>query len=133
MPIAKGTFEVKLNPLEPYNKDENAMIGRMSIDKIFKGDLEGTSKGEMVSAFTEIKNSAGYAAIERVKCSLNGKKGEFTLQHLGTMNRGEGSLTIYVVPDSGSDELKGISGKMKIIIEGKQHYYELDYQIKKPE
>jgi hypothetical protein len=68
--------------------------------------------------------------MERVTGMLKGRKGSFVLQHSGTMTRGVPVLSIIVVPDSGTGELKGISGKMNIIIapDGK-HSYEFDYMI----
>lgn len=126
---AKGAFDVKLQKLEAYNNDEGAGLGRMSIDKQFHGDLEATSKGEMLHA-GNAKDSGGYVAVERVTGSLQGKKGGFSLQHNATMTRGTPYLNIIVVPDSGSDELKGLSGALKIIIaEGGKHYYEFDYEL----
>jgi Protein of unknown function (DUF3224) len=130
MPQANGTFEVKLTPQKPDNKEaESANLGRMSIDKQFHGDLEGTSKGEMLSAMTDVKGSAGYVAIERVTGTLQGRSGTFVLQHNGTMTRGEPQLSVTVVPDSGTGELAGLSGKLTIRIDGKQHFYEFDYEV----
>jgi predicted flavoprotein YhiN len=123
---ATGTFEVKINPLAAYDTAEGSPLGRLSIDKQFHGELEGTSKGEMLTGMTGIKNSAGYVAIERVTGTLHGRSGSFILQHSGTMNRGEQTLVITVVPDSGTAELEGVAGTMKIIIEGGKHSYELD-------
>lgn len=118
---ATGTFEVKLNP-----QDES----RMTIDKEFQGDLAGTSKGQMLMAGSESeKGSAGYVAIEKVTGTLNGRRGTFYLQHNATMTRGVGELNIIVIPDTGTDELTGLSGKMNIIIEAGQHSYEFDYQL----
>ena len=94
---AGGTFDVKLNPLTLDDKVADATLGRMSIDKQFHGDLEGTSKGEMLSAATSVKGSAGYVAIERVSGTLGGRSGSFVLQHSGTMTRGTPQLTITVV------------------------------------
>ncbi|HEX6560348.1 MAG TPA: DUF3224 domain-containing protein [Longimicrobiales bacterium] len=128
---AAGTFEVELAQ-QPTSSGE-AMLGRMSIDKRFHGDLEATSKGEMLSAATAIKNSAGYVAIECVRGSLHGKRGSFVLQHSGTMTRGQGLLNVTVVPDSGTDELAGLSGRMTIHIENGQHFYELEYTLSLPE
>jgi len=97
---------------------------------VFHGDLEGTSRGEMLSAGTATKGSAGYVAIERVSGALAGKRGTFVLQHSGTMNRGAQQLTISVVPDSGSGELAGLSGTMTIIIgPGGRHDYEFEYTL----
>ncbi|MDR3389185.1 MAG: DUF3224 domain-containing protein [Rudaea sp.] len=126
---ASGPFDVKLNPLDPYNKSEGANLGRMSIDKQFHGDLEATSQGEMLSAMTEVKGSAGYVAIEKVSGTLHGRSGSFVLQHNATMTRGAPYLNIIVVPDSGTGELVGLNGKMTIVITNGKHAYEFDYTL----
>ena len=113
---ATGMFDVTIAPLAAYNSAEGALLGRMSIDKHFHGDMEGTSQGEMLTAGGSIKNSAGYVAVERVTATLNGRSGSFALMHTGIMTRGDGKLTITVVPDSGSGDFAGISGAMNIII-----------------
>jgi hypothetical protein len=124
---ASGSFEVKLNPLAV--NEEDSVRGRMSIDKQFHGELEGTSQGEMLTAMSSVKGSAGYVAIERVTGTLNGRKGSFVLQHTGIMNRGEPQLTITVVPDSGTDQLTGLAGKMSIDISDGKHSYVLEYTL----
>lgn len=126
---ASGTFEVKLAPQPAAPGLEAAKLGRQTIDKRFSGDLDGTSLGEMLSAGSPAQGSAGYVAIERITGTLHGKRGSFVLQHSGTMNRGAPSLTINVVPDSGTDELTGISGSLQIRIEQGQHFYSFDYSI----
>jgi hypothetical protein len=130
MALANGTFEVKLTPQKPDNKEaESANVGRMSIDKQFHGDLEATSKGEMLAAMTDVKRSAGYVAIERVTGTLHGRNGTFVLQHSGTMTRGEPKLSVTVVPDSGTGDLAGLVGTLTIRIAEKQHFYEFDYTL----
>jgi hypothetical protein len=123
---ASGTFEVKLAPLAE-DKGEGSTLGRMSIEKQFVGDLEATSKGEMLTAMTEVKGSAGYVAIERVSGALHGRKGSFVLLHRGIMTGSGQEVLLTVVPDSGSGELVGLAGKMEIkIVEG-EHFYEFEY------
>ena len=124
---ATGTFEVKLVP-QPAGEDS---LGRMTIDKQFHGDLEATSKGQMLSFGSPVKGSAGYVAMEQVNGKLNGLIGTFVLQHSATMTRGAPELSVTVVPDSGTGELAGLSGKMNIIIADKKHSYEFDYTIVK--
>ncbi|MGH8373281.1 MAG: DUF3224 domain-containing protein [Gammaproteobacteria bacterium] len=126
---AAGSFEVKISPLEPFNKNEGAMLGHLSIEKTFKGDLEGTGKGEMLTGGDPKTGSAGYVAMEQVTGTLHGKKGTFLLQHNGSMNRGVPSLTVSVVPDSGTGELTGIRGTLTIKIEDGKHFYEFDYSL----
>jgi hypothetical protein len=127
---ASGTFEVKLNVQKADSKAaESANLGRMSIEKQFHGDLEGTSAGEMLSAGTEVAGSAGYVAMERVNGTVGGRTGTFVLQHSGTMTRGEPQLSVTVVPDSGTGELLGIAGKLAIKIVEKKHFYEFEYTL----
>jgi len=126
---ATGPFEVKLTPQTPDGTYEDTVLGRLAIDKQFHGDLEATSRGQMLTGGTPIKGSAGYVAMERVTGTLHGKGGSFVLQHTGTMSGGAFSLSITVVPDSGTDELMGLAGKMNIIIVDKSHSYEFDYSL----
>src|ERR1041385_1862242 len=127
---ASGTFEVKLNP---QDQGADMPVGRMQIDKQFQGDLVGTSKGQMLMASSgSVKDSAGYVAIEKVTGTLNGRRGSFYLQHNGVMTRGVGELTITVIPDSGTDELVGLRGKMNIIIAEGKHSYEFEYTLGEP-
>ena len=124
---ANGTFEVKLNR---QDEGAEAVVGGMTIDKQFKGDLEGTSKGQMLMASSEsVQGSAGYVAIEKVTGELNGRRGTFYLQHNATMNRGVGELNIVVIPDTGTDQLTGLRGTMNIIIADGKHSYEFDYEV----
>jgi len=122
---ATGTFEVTLTPQTP----QEAVPGRLSLDKQFRGDLEATSKGEMLAAMGAVKGSAGYVAMEKVTGALHGRGGTFVLMHTGTMTRGTPGLSVIVVPDSGSGELEGLAGTMNIIIEGSKHSYEFDYEL----
>jgi hypothetical protein len=125
-----GEFKVKLNPIDGYAEGQNGIrLNRMSIDKTFSGALTATSKGDMLSAMTSVKGSAGYVAIEQVTGELAGKSGSFVLQHYGMMNKGEQRLTLEVVPDSGTDELEGLTGKMAINIEDGKHFYEFEYEL----
>ena len=127
---ATGTFKVDMKPLDGYTKGKkDIQMNRMSIDKSFDGDLTGTSKGEMLSAMTPVKGSAGYVAIEQVTGEIGGMNGSFVLQHFGTMHSGHERLILEVVPDSGTGELKGISGSMSIKIEDGQHFYEFDFSV----
>ena len=125
MTHAAGPFEVKVVP-QPLDPGTDAGVGRLLLDKQFHGDLEATSKGQMLTAGTSVEGSAGYVAIERVDGTLRGRRGSFALQHIGTMTRGAPSLTIRVVPDSGTGELKGVSGSMSFTIAEGKHSYDLE-------
>lgn len=129
MPHAAGSFEVNLVPQSLANADAGPLMGRLSINKTFSGGLQATSKGEMLSAGTAVKGSAGYVAMECVTGTLDGKSGSFVLQHSGTMNRGVPQLAVNVVPDSGTDELVGLTGTLGIQVADGKHSYVMDYEI----
>lgn len=127
---ARGPFTVKMAPQGEGDTTDGISTGRMSLDKVFSGDVDATGKGEMLAARTAIDDSAGYVAIERVTGTLAGRKGSFVLQHSGTMTRGEQHLVIGVVPDSGTGELTGIAGTMTIDIGADgAHRYDLTYTL----
>ena len=124
--IAAGPFEVKLTPQPP---GEDAALGRFTIDKTFHGDLEATSKGQMLAFSSTVKGSAGYVAMEQIAGTLHGREGTFVLQHSGTMTRGNGQLAVTVVPDSGTDELANLSGSMRLDATAGKHSYVFEYTI----
>lgn len=127
--VAKGPFTIK-RAAEPVHDRMTNLLGRHTLDKTYSGDLVATAAGEMLSAGGTVAGSAGYVAIERVDGELSGRKGTFYLQHTGILNRGEGSLNVQVIPDSGTGDLTGLIGEMKIIIApGGGHSYEFAWEI----
>lgn len=126
---ASGNFDVTVNPQAPYDTSDGVSLARVSIIKQFHGDLDASSTVEMLGARTPIEGSAGYVAIERITGVLHDKTGSFVLQHSGTMTRGKAEATISVVPDSGTGELLGIVGEMKIEVVDGKHLYTFDYAI----
>jgi len=127
---ANGPFDVKVTPQD--DKSDDPLLNRMTLDKQYHGDLEATGKGQMLTAGTSVKGSGAYVAIEKVAGTLKGHAGTFVLQHTGTMTQNAPQLSITVVPDSGTGQLTGISGKMAIIIapDGK-HSYDFEYTLPK--
>jgi hypothetical protein len=125
---ASGTFDVKLSP----QATDAVPLGRLAIDKQFFGDLVGTSKGEMLAAGTAVQGSAAYVALELVVGTLHGRRGTFVLQHSGTQTRGLASLSVTVVPDSGTGDLIGLAGRLLIKIADGRHSYELEYTLDGP-
>ena len=126
----KGTFDVKMTAEPPYSDVDGVSLARASFDKTFRGELDATSHVDMIGARnTAQPTSAGYVAIERISGTLSGRTGTFVMQHNGIMNRGTPSLDCTVVPDSGTGELAGLSGRMTIDIIDKQHHYTFDYRL----
>lgn len=126
---ATGTFDVKLVPFPADADRGDSPIGRMSNDKQFHGDIDGSSRGQMLMLGTAVQGSAAYVSIEVVTGKVHGRSGSFALHHDGVMNRGVGQLAIGIVPDSGTDQLQGIAGTFAITIEKGVHHYDLDYSL----
>ncbi|CAA9343472.1 MAG: hypothetical protein AVDCRST_MAG40-2511, partial [uncultured Gemmatimonadaceae bacterium] len=126
---ARGTFQVTLAPQPADGYTDGQTLGRLTIDKQFHGDLDATSRGQMLTGISGVKGSAGYVAIERVSGTLAGRRGTFVLQHLGTMTRGAPELLVRVVPDSATDELVGLGGTMTIDASGGRHAYTFDFTL----
>ncbi|MBI1752300.1 MAG: DUF3224 domain-containing protein [Acidobacteria bacterium] len=127
---AKGHFDVKVSPLTEGARKGVWAPGRMSIDKRFHGDLEAVSEGEMLAAMTGVKGSGGYTAIEQVRGTLQGRSGSFLLQHSALMSNGvPGEWRVVVIPDSGTEGLKGLSGHLAITIRDGQHSYAMEYTL----
>lgn len=130
MTHASGTFDVTLKPAANDDHSDGGALGRMTVDKVYHGDLEGTAVGQMLSGMSPSEKTSGvYVALERVSATLKGRKGTFVMHHTGVMDRGKQSLTVTVVPDSGTDQLFGITGTMTIDIRDGRHFYTFDYTL----
>jgi hypothetical protein len=127
MKRASGSFEVSVQPLGDGSADP--MLGRFLLTKKFSGDLDATARGHMLSAGTAVKGSAGYVALDQVTGSLDGRQGGFVLQHSGSMKRGVPTLSVMVVPDSGTGELAGLTGTLNINIVAGKHFYDFLYSF----
>ena len=125
---AQGTFDVTVTPQKPADS-ANEPFERLLIAKQFHGDLEASSKGQMLGSRGAVEGSGGYVALEIVTGKLNSKSGSFVLQHKGTMRKGAFMIDVTVVPDSGTDQLTGIAGSMTIVIDGSKHSYSFDYTL----
>lgn len=129
MPSISGPFHVTITPQPADDFADGAMLGRMTLDKRYEGELEATSRGQMLTGMGTVKGSAGYVAIERVTGSLAGRRGSFMLQHSGSMNRGTQQLSVTVIADSGTEQLAGLSGSMLIMVDQGKHMYDFEYTL----
>jgi len=129
---AKGTFEVQMTAEPPFEVVDGVSLSRAQFDKQFSGPLSATGRVHMLAARTPRADSAGYGAVERISGALDGRRGSFVVLHTGIADRGARSLTVIVVPDSGTGDLQGLSGRMTIEITNGQHYYEFDYTFAAP-
>ncbi len=126
---ATGSFDVSMSPASPVERSGRTTLGRMVLEKQYSGDMIATGKGKMLTAVTDTKGSASYVAIEHVTGVLNGKEGSFVVHHTGTMAGGVDQLSIAIVPDSGTEELTGIAGKLTLKVVDGEHVFELEYSL----
>ncbi|TFW11652.1 DUF3224 domain-containing protein [Duganella callida] len=129
MPIVSGEFDVTMQPQAMSEVAADSGIGRMSLDKRYHGALSASGRGEMLAFMDRALMSGAYLAMEKVEGTLEGRSGSFLLHHTGTMARGATGLSVAVVPDSGRDQLSGLSGTLNIRIEAGKHYYDFDYSL----
>ena len=125
----KGAFEVKRSAQPACDMGDGVEAGHFRFDKQFHGDLDGSSVVHMLAVGTEVPGSAAYVAVERLSAALQGRKGTFFMQHNGTLTRGAPTLSLTVVPDSGTGELQGLAGSMTIDIVDGKHFYTFDYTL----
>jgi len=123
---ASGTFEAKWDKEPAFDTGEGASLYRATVTKQFQGDLEGSSVAYLLQALADTPGSAGYVAIERVVGTLRGRNGTFVIQHNGIMGDGDPQLTVTIVPNTGTGELKGIRGTLEF---DTGHTYHLDYTL----
>ena len=123
--VATGRFTVAMRP----EGGVDPAIGLMKLEKAYEGDLIASSVGQMLAVRSAVEGSAGYVAIERVTGTLHGRSGSFALQHDGIMDRGAPSLSVVVIPDSGTDALTGLTGRLEIEIRDGAHFYSFAYTL----
>ena len=126
---AKGEFDVKRTPQGSLDMGDGFEIGHMRFDKRFHGPLAATGVVHMLAAMSPVEGSGAYVAIERIAGSLDGRSGSFLAQHNGVMDRGAPSLDLTVVPDTGTDALAGLRGRIAIDIVDGKHFYTFDYEL----
>lgn len=127
---AAGTFEIESWDEQPYEEQDGTRLTRTRLTKTFSGDVEGESAAELLMAYGSEEGSAAYVGLERVTGSVHGRSGSFVLRHSAVMERGEGSSSLDVVPDSGTGELRGLRGEASISVEpGGGHSFTLEYDF----
>lgn len=127
MTTINGEFNVGMTAQDA--EAQSPAIGRMLLDKHYHGALEARGVGQMLATHGSVAGSAAYVALEIVTGRLQGLEGSFALVHQGSMNRGQPTLAITVVPDSGTGALTGLAGSMRIRVEGHQHFYDFDFNL----
>jgi hypothetical protein len=130
---ATASFDVTGWDATPYEEPaEGPHLSRVTIRKVFRGDLDGESTGEgLFCALSDPGAGAGYVVSERVVGTLDGRNGTFVLQHGGLVGDGLAPRSFgHVVPGSGTGGLAGLRGEATFsAAEGGGHTLVLDYDL----
>lgn len=130
MKTIKGKFDLSATPLELDIAIQKLGGIRMLFEKQFFGPIEAKSTVSMLGVMNKVLGSGSYVALEIIEGTVEGLSGSFSMQHSSSMLRGKSEQSISIIPDSGTGELSGISGKMIIDIEDGQHFYTFEYLLK---
>jgi Protein of unknown function (DUF3224) len=108
---ATTTFTLDSWDEKSYDEKEGApRLSRVSSTKSYKGDIEGQSKLEYLMMYRP-DGTATFIGLERVTGSVGGRSGSFVLQHTGTFEGGAAKTILSILPNSGTGDLRNISGE----------------------
>ena len=107
---AQATFEIaNWAEGEILNADGGPKITRATVSMSFAGGLEGEGSVEWLMGYDD-NGAACFVGLERVAGAIEGKKGSFVLQHVGTFDGQTAKAELLVVPGSGTGDLRELSG-----------------------
>lgn len=127
---AKATFQLKSWDEKPYSEvPGEPKLTRASVAKSFHGDIEGEGTLEYL-LFHRTDGSASFIGLERVVGRVGNRSGSFVLQHSGTFEGGTATARWFVVPGSGTGDLRGLHGEGGFASAHAEHYpITLDYDL----
>lgn len=128
---ATGEFVVAMTPGDPEDAEAGLGLSSYSLSKVFTGGIVGSAKGQMLAGGPAGSQDTGtYVALERVVGSVDGRAGAFLLAHRGDMTPNGYTLSITVVPNSGTGALEGIEGEFVLTVTPDGvHHYDLAYSL----
>lgn len=107
---ATGTFKVQSWDEETYDEIEGgAGLASVITTQTFTGNIQGEAAVRYLMVYTS-DNAATFVGMQRIVGLLGGRSGSFVLQVSGTYADGQVQATWSVVPNSGTDELQGLTG-----------------------
>ncbi len=130
---AKSTFSIKSWDERTWDgkpsleiSGEKQTLARVSYS--YKGEVQGQSELEYLMTY-RADNSGNYVGMERVEGSVRGRSGSFVLQHSGTFDAHGVRGTVFVVPGSGTGELKALRGEGSLDLAGESPEYPLVLEV----
>jgi Protein of unknown function (DUF3224) len=107
-----ATGRTTVKTYEPKLFDEvpgGLSVTDIHVTETFSGDVEGDGDVHVLQA-ARPDGSASFVGIERVRGGIGGKKGSFLLQVRGASIGREMAAEWFVLPGSGTEELRGLRG-----------------------
>ena len=133
---AKSTYTVKKWEEKPYMEISSTMkMTKAYVEYELSGDLTGKASVEYLMFYKHFdekdqhKASAVYTGLMRFTGKLNGKSGSFVMKDNGEFSGGTANSNLKIIEDSGTEELKNISGNGKYIANQNGFNIELDYEL----
>jgi len=129
MPVAKGTIHHNNWDEKPYHAAAPQKSTMATIDIVLDGDLEATAPTRFLMQYPDAE-TCHYAGYMLVSGTLGGKAGSFILYETGVWSGGVARSNWQVVENSGTGDLKGITGTGSYAAQhDKTVHYELDYSL----
>lgn len=108
---ASGRTEVKTYVRTSFDEiADGPSLVEAQLTETFSGDIEGESKVRVIQVARE-DGSLSFVGLQRVRGALGGRTGSFLLQPSGTVIGKETHAVWFVVPGSGTGDLKGLRGE----------------------
>lgn len=131
---AEGTFTVSdfaPAPVPAPDITTALPVGVATMTKTYTGAIEGRSQTIFTSAFDRGGGKGTYVALESFEGTVDGRAGAFNFVHAASTSGDDRSGEVFfIVPDSGTGELAGISGSGSIAIDAdRTHRIAFDYAL----
>lgn len=127
---ATGRTDVQAYVPAPYDTPaEGPSLIEVNLTEIFRGDIQGESSVRVLQAAGQ-DGAMTFVGLQRVRGSIAGRKGSFLLQPQGAVQGKQTNAEWFVVPGSGTGELKGLRGEGGFTAQlGEHGTYWLDYDF----
>lgn len=126
----KANFKITSWDQQPYDEpEEGPKLLKIDVKKTFQGDIEAESTAVLLMCQAN-DDSVGYVATEKIVGRIGSRVGSFVIQHGGaTVGTNPVESFGYVVPGSGTGDLKGLRGKCTWHHDEHEATFMLDYEI----
>ena len=128
--VANSRFAITSWDEKPYSEGPDLpKLTRAAVTRTFTGDIAGDAHLEYLMMYRS-DGSATFIGLERIVGHVAGKAGSFVLQHTGTFENGVAKGSYFVIPGSGTGELRGLRGEgTSAVGHGLEHPLALTYAL----